>query len=625
MVMRSLVLMMGLWAGALASAQPYDDRASVQPVTDRLDYELRTAEIPMRDGVTLHTVIIVPRGAENAPMLVTRTPYSADGMAAHADSSDMASILAGFDNTPELVAEGGYIRVIQDIRGRFGSEGTFVTARPLARTALNPTEVDESTDAYDTFDWLVKNVPESNGRVGMIGVSYDGFEVLMALVDAHPALKVAVPINPMVDGWKGDDWFHNGAFRQMMIPAIWGSTAADSSVPFYWDHYDLYDAFMQAGSAGAFARMHGLLQAPAWQKITDHPAYDEFWQEQAVDRMLASEEIDVPVMLVHSLFDQEDIYGAPAVYRALEPGDEGNDRVYLTIGPWSHGQSIESRTDSLGPVSWDQDTARWWRKSVLGPFLAHYLKDEPMDVAPVTAFRTGTNEWQRLERWPASDNSARLFLKPGLELGFEQASGPEKTEAYVSDPSRPVTIWPRPIRFDDNWPAFLVSDQRHAASRPDVLTFVSGVLSDPVAVSGPPLVNLTAATSGTDSDWVVKVIDVYPDQMASDPEMAGYQLPVAMDIFRGRYRASLETAAPLEPGALLNYRFHLPDTNHVFRPGHRIMVQVQSSWFPLYDRNPQSFVPSIFDAGPADYQTARQEIAVSGPRASYVELPLAGD
>jgi putative CocE/NonD family hydrolase len=610
-----------------AAGQSYDERpAQVTPSTTGWTYERRTAEIPMRDGVKLHTVILIPKGASNAAILLTRTPYDADGMTSIHKSGNLAAALDGYDNAADIITEGGYIRVVQDIRGKYGSEGTYVMNRPLVGNPLNPTKVDDSTDAYDTIDWLVKNVPESNGRVGIIGISYDGYEPLVALVNPHPALKVSVPMNPMVDGWRGDDWFHNGAFRQTGMDYVWEQEATrDNSAAFAWSGYDLYDVFMRAGSAGELGREHGLDQVGFWRELTSHPSYDSFWQSQAMDRILAGQPLKVPVMLVDSLWDAEDIYGALAVYRAIEPKDTNNDMVYLSMGPWYHGQAIDQGRNT-GAIQWDQDASKWWRHHVLAPFLAHYLKGDPMDVAPVTAFQSGTNQWQRLNSWPAGQTDARLYLKPGMSLGFTPAEGAAQTAHYLSDPAHPVTNTPRPDRSvtyeDDHWKAWLTTDQRDYSTRPDVLTFTGPVLSAPVTVAGAPVVHLTASSSGTDSDWVVKLIDVYPDEVPIDRQMSGYQFPIAMDIFRGRYRESLSEAKPLKANVPLAYSFALPTTNHVFLPGHRIMVQVQSSWFPLYDRNPQTFVPNIFFAKPADYVAAEQKVTIAGPQESYIELPL---
>ncbi|MGN6819455.1 MAG: CocE/NonD family hydrolase [Sphingomonas sp.] len=625
-----LAVAIGLAALAASggAAQTYDDRpAKVVPSDYGFNYERRVVEIAMRDGVKLHTVILIPRGASDAPILLTRTPYNADALTANRKSGDLGTALYGYDNATDVIVDGGYIRVIQDVRGKYGSGGSFVMNRGLVGTAENPTKVDDATDCYDTVDWLVKNLKQSNGKVGILGISYDGYEPLAALVNPHPALKVSVPMNPMVDGWMGDDWFHNGAFRQMNMDYIWEQEATrDNSLPWVSSSDDIYDFYMRAGSAGELGKRMGLDQIGFWKSIVAHPAYDRFWQDRAMDKYLAKVPLKVPVMLVHSLWDQEDSYGALATYRALEPKDANNDMVYLSMGPWHHGQEIED-ADTLGSMRWGQDTGTWWRKNVLAPFLAHYLKGTPMDVAPVTAFESGTNEWHRFQSWPSDNNAGeKLYLKPGMALGFDAAAGGDETADYVSDPAHPVLFHNRPVQavgYDNNpWPNWLSEDQRSVSSRPDVLTFTSEVLTEPLKISGRPIVKLTASTSGTDSDWVVKLIDVWPDQVPGRPGFGGYQFAVGMDIFRGRYRESFSDPKPLTPNAPLQYSFALPAANHVFLPGHRIMVQVQSSWFPLYDRNPQSFVPNIFLAKPGDYVKATQRVWVSGAGESYIALPV---
>ncbi|MFZ5786663.1 MAG: CocE/NonD family hydrolase [Acidobacteriota bacterium] len=615
---------------------PGETPASFAPATDAFDHVRRDVMIRMRDGVKLRTVILVPTGAKDAPILLTRTPYDAAVLTGHAHSPRLASVLQGYDNAADVVVEGGYIRVVQDVRGKHGSEGDYVMNRP-PRGPLNPTAVDHATDTWDTIEWLVNNVPESNGRVGILGISYNGFLALMPLFEPHPALKVAVPMNPMVDGWIGDDWFHNGAFRQQMLPYVLEQVATRRGEAKWWsNHFDEYVAYLRAGSAGEMGRSRGLEQIGFWAKVLEHPSYDAFWRAQAVDKLLAERPLSVPVMLVHSLWDAEDIHGAPAVYAALEPKDRDNDRVFLAMGPWCHGQMI-GEGSSLGAVRFGSDTALAFRRDVLAPFLARYLKEgAPQErVAPVTAFETGTNTWRRLEAWPACEGecavrSAPIYLRSGQRLAFDPPRpGEAAFEEYVSDPARPVPFRARPIRpvgYPDqglDWPEWLVDDQREASGRPDVAVFVSDVLAAPVRIAGQPVARLVASTSGTDSDWVVKLIDVYPDEVPEQPEMGGYQLMVAADIFRGRYRESLETARAVTPDEPLEYRFALPTANHVFLPGHRIMVQVQSSWFPLYDRNPQTFVPNIFWAQPGDYRKAVQRVYHAPGASSCLELPLA--
>jgi uncharacterized protein len=642
---RSFSTLLGIIIGSIAlitqsMAQtpqlPSETPQEFKPTNDGFEYARHDVMIPMRDGVKLHTVIIIPKGAKRAPILLTRTPYNATELTSHAASSHLGPILNGYDNAVEPIVEGGYIRVVQDVRGKYGSEGDYVMNRPL-QGPLNPTKVDQATDTYDTIDWLVKNVPESNGKVGILGISYDGFLPLMALVNPHPALKVSVPMNPMVDGWMGDDWFHNGAFRQQNMPYIYEQDGSRTNDFKWWtSNYDDYDMFMEAGSAGELGKRRGLEQTGFWRKILEHPSYDSFWRDQAVDKLLAKEPLKVPVMLVHSLWDQEDIYGAIAVYKAIEPKDTNNDKVFLVMGPWHHGQEIYEGS-SLGALKFHSDTALYFRRHILRPFLDHYLKDDApkLDVAPVSAFETGTNEWRRLNSWPSGCDrgctvkATPLYLNAGLKLSFERSGQDARAsfDEYVSDPAKPVPFRARPIKptgYDtcDQWPCWLVDDQREASGRPDVLAYESDVLTAPVKISGQPIVNLIASTSGTDSDWVVKVIDVYPDEVAGDAKMGGYQLAVSMDIFRGRYRESLETPKPIKANEPLLYRWSLPTTNHVFLPGHRIMIQIQSSWFPLYDRNPQTFVQNIFWARPEDYQKATQRIYRETGKASFVELPV---
>jgi putative CocE/NonD family hydrolase len=315
---------------------PSETPRAFTPVTEGFDYVRRDVMVPMRDGVKLHTVIIVPKralGARTAPILLTRTPYDATALTTHAESAHLTAILEGYDNATDVIVEGGYIRVVQDVRGKYGSEGDYVMNRPL-RGPQNQTPVDHATDTYDTIEWLVNNIPETNGKVGILGISYDGFLPLMALVHPHPALKVSVPMNPMVDGWMGDDWFHNGAFRQQMMPYIYEQQATRDNTEKWWSGFnDDYETYLQSGSAGELGRRRGLDQIGFWLKLLEHPAYDAFWRDQAVDKLLAKEPLEVPVMLVHSLWDQEDIYGAPAVYKAIEPKDTNNDKVFLVIGP----------------------------------------------------------------------------------------------------------------------------------------------------------------------------------------------------------------------------------------------------------------------------------------------------
>jgi len=627
-------------AWAEPSPPLYPDYPSEMPdklerVAMDADFDLREVMIPMRDKVKLRTFILVPHGAQHAGILLTRTPYNAKDMTSKRHSLRLGPRLWGYDNPVENIVEGGYIRVVQDIRGKYGSEGDNVMNRPM-RGPLNPTPVDESTDTYDTIDWLVKNVPESNGRVGIIGISYDGFLALAPLVHPHPALKVAVPMNPMVDGWRGDDWFHNGAFRLSSLSYIYeqiGTRSNDDN----WDtsHYDDFEENLSAGSAAELARRHGLEQIGFWRKMLAHPAYDQFWSEQAMDRVLAREPLTVPTMVVAGLWDQEDIYGPIAVYKALYAVERNRDNLYLVIGPWFHGQQIEDGS-SLAAIRFDSDTGLYFRRHILAPFLDRYLHDagaSPPAVAHVNAFRTGENSWSTLPRWPLGCDGAcepkptPLYLHADHALAWDAPAAGSAFDEYVSDPARPVPYRQRPIlpvgyEPPYTWKYWLVDDQREFSGRTDVLTYTTAPLDKPLAIAGEPMVNLVAATTGTDADWVVKLIDVYPGEVAGQPAMGGYQLAVAMDIFRGRYREDFAHPKAITPNTPLAYRFALPTTNHVFLPGHRIMVQVQSAWFPLYDRNPQVFVPSIFEAKPGDFQPATQRIYHAPGSPSFVELPV---
>ena len=616
-------------AGAQTAPLTPDIPSKFTAPTDSLDYVKREVMIPMRDGVKLHTVIVIPKGAKHAPILLTRTPYDASGRAMRLESPKMVNELPQGD---EVFVKGGYIRVFQDVRGKYGSEGEYVMTRPL-RGPLNSSEVDHSTDAYDTIDWLVKNTPESNGKVGMLGSSYEGFTVVMALIHPHPALKVAAPESPMVDGWMGDDWFHYGAYRQTNFDYILGQTAQKGKgegIPRVG--YDDYTNFLEAGSAGDYARAAGLDQLPFWRKLDEHPAYDGFWQGQALDKIMGQQPLTVPTMWLQGLWDQEDMWGAIHSYEQVEPKDKNNDKNYLVMGPWRHSQVNYDGT-SLGPMKWDGDTALQFRRDVLKPFFDQYLVDgaAKANTPPVLIYNTGENRWDRYKSWPLSCDKGcaskpqPLYLEADGKLTFKAPdAAAAKYDEYVSDPAKPVPYQPRPVHFADHeaWTRWLLNDQRFVDGRPDVLTYVSQPLTEPLHIGGAPVVNMYASTSGTDSDWVVKLIDVYPDTIASNPGMGGYELPISLDIFRGRYRTSFEHPQAIEANQPLLYTFGLPTTNHVFQPGHRIMVQVQSTLFPLYDRNPQTYVPNIFDAKPADYQKAAQRVWHTPGTASFISLPV---
>jgi putative CocE/NonD family hydrolase len=582
--------------------------------------------IPMRDGTKLYTVIVMKKGTGNAPILLTRSPYDA-----HADAFRNASQRIE-DIVPALYkefVEDGYIIAFQDIRGLHRSEGTFIMTRPIAGP-LNKTGIDESTDAYDTIDWLVKHVPESNGKVGTIGSSYLGFTTLMSEINPHPALKAAVPESPMVDTWMGDDDFHNGAFRvpgfDYFLQMSTGKADAGAKIP--RGQGDDYTAYLEAGSAGDFARKWRIENVPSVRKVMENPAYTDFWQLQAVDKWLAARPLTVPTMLEVGQWDQEDSYGAPAVYRALKDKYEGSGLLHLVIGPWRHSGANHYGYE-LGALTFTGDTAKEWRTKWLKPFLDHYLKGAPDPHTPtVLTYASGIDRWEESPRWPMGTPTP-LYLTAGKGTSFSQPAS-AGSDSYVSDPSAPVPFIPRPIDMSDadQWHTWLVHDQRFVDGRPDVLTYAGAPLTKPVHIMGSPQVDLFAATSGTDSDWVVKLIDVYPNDIpegasqGSKPSMAGYELPIGIEIFRGRYVHDKAHPAALPSETTIEYRWNLPNVDHVFLPGHRIMVQVQSSLFPLYDRNPQTFVPNIFNAKAGDYRKATQSIFYGGATPTAVYLPI---
>jgi putative CocE/NonD family hydrolase len=634
-------------AAAVTTATSVTTAAAVTPMTPDVvpsfdafdlahaDYVKRVEMVPMRDGVKLYTVILFKKGTTKAPILLSRDPYDAKDATQRNISPVLTEVLPAMD--AEFVTD-GYIRVYQDVRGMHHSEGEFVMTRPIIGP-LNHTTVDESTDAYDTIDWLVKNIPESNGNVGVVGSSYLGFTTLMAEINPHPALKAVVPESPMVDTWIGDDDFHNGAFRAGSLDYAleMGTNKGDGEHTTYGPGDD-YSLYLGDGSTGDHAKRWGLDKAPFSQLLLEHPAYDPVWSLAAVDKWLAARSFTVPTMLVVGQWDQEDSYGAPAVYRALLPKDHDHI-LHLVIGPWRHS-GVNHYGYGLGDLSFTGDTAQEFRVKFMKPFFDHYLKGAPDPKTPaVLTYATGADHWEESAQWP-NGKPVPLYLHEGFTASFVAPTAPTTAPAasksdhddYVSDPAKPVPFIPRPIHIGDSsqWTTWLVHDQRFVSDRPDVLVYATDALTQPLHIMGAPAVDLFAATSGTDSDWVVKLIDVYPDTStegvragALAPNMAGYELPIGIEIFRGRYVSGFDKPRALKPGKVEEYRWNLPNVDHVFLPGHRIMVQVQSSLFPLYDRNPQTYVDNIFWAKPADYHKATQSVFHAPKQASAVILPVA--
>ena len=633
-------------AGAAAGAQQKlytnDRNDNYQPPVADLDYVKRVEMVPMRDGVKLYTVIWIPKGAHDAPIVLTRTPYDA---AHRIGTPNAAHLIDAVPLSDEDFVRAGYIRVYQDVRGKYGSEGAYLMTPPPLGSGYNNSGADDTTDAWDTIDWLVKHVPESNGHVGMIGSSYEGFTVVMALLHPHPALKVAAPESPMVDGWMGDDWFHYGAFRQPNIDYVLSQTTRRGNGVRVPDLGDDYTNFLAAGTAGNFARARNMDELPFWKDIEDNPAYDGFWQAQALDKLIGKTNLTVPTMWEQGEWDQEDMYGANHSYRAWEPQDTTNTKNYLVIGPWFHSQ-INRQGRAIGPFVWATDTAEQWRRDVLLPFFNQYLKPgaPTADTPPVWIYDTGADRWDTYAKWPQSCDSGcasqakPLYLEANGTLSFDAPKADAaKFDEYVSDPGKPVPYRPRPVIGEGSgWRTWLLTDQRFVDGRPDVLTYETAPLTEPMKLAGEPIVHLIASTTGTDSDWVVKLIDVYPNQqtprddaagafpgtLGQQPDMSGYELPIGIDIFRGRYRASFSHPQAITPNQPLEYQFALPNVDHTFASGHRIMIQIQSTLFPLYDRNPQSFVPNIFDAKPKDFIRATQRVWHEPSHASFVSLPV---
>ena len=581
-------------------------------------YKRTEAMVAMRDGVRLHTVIYAPEAAEGPlPFILSRTPYGAGG-----DEKGHPKLATSYK---ELAVE-GYIFVFQDIRGRYGSEGKFVMMRP-PRAANVPKAFDEGTDAYDTIDWLVRNVPGNNGRVGMLGVSYDGWLTVQALVDPHPALKAVSPQASPADMYMGDDFFHDGAFR-LSYGFEYAALMETSNVDYHFrfDTYDTFEWYLKLGPLANANTKYLLGKIPTWNDFVAHPNYDGFWQKLAVTPHLAR--VAVPTLNVAGWWDQEDFSGPLKIYATLEKHDAAGLN-YLVAGPWNHGGWARDGS-VLGRISFGDDTAKYFREKVQAPWFAHFLKDKgPLEQPEALTFQTGANRWESHDEWPPrrSSRELRLYLRPGGALSFDppQEDGDRQCDGFVSDPSRPVPYRMRPVEptYDprgSGWPTWQVQDQRFAHLRPDVLSWETGPLAEDVVLTGDVSARLFASTTGTDADWVVKLIDVYPEDVPGDPGMGGYQLMIAGEVVRGRFRKGCERPEPVSAGSVEEYSIDLRQHDHRFLKGHRIMVQVQSTWFPLIDRNPQTYVGNIFLAGEADYRPATHRVFGSKPFPSHIRL-----
>lgn len=582
-------------------------------------YMRSEAMVPVRDGVKLHVVILRPKGSETGPplpILLQRTPYGVGGASGE-------GVRRG---KPELAAS-GYIFVSGDIRGKYGSEGQFVMNRPLVHVPGNRTDpklVDESSDTYDTVDWLVKNLPNNNGRVGVLGVSYPGFLAMMAGVDHHPAVKAISPQAPMTNIWKGDDFFHNGAFRQTYgydYVLQLERAKDDQTVDMAQDTFDYFLQHVNFAGAAADSKMTEL---PTAKRFLAEPEYAPFWRAMAVENHLHKPE--VPTLEVGGWFDQEDMWGPQEEYKHLRAAEDKSDpahKVYLVEGPWNHG-GWAGPGDKLGAVSFGEPTGTEYRKTIEAPFFELYLKDKPgFHLEDTASFRTGSNHWQYYAQWPpkAGFHPAKLYLNDNKSVSFTAPTSSFEAK-YIADPANPIPYRARPIQSTygkgSKWRPWLAEDQRFATSRPDQVTFGSPVLDRDTTVTGDIVADIFASTSGTDGDWIVKLIDVYPDDAPNG--MGGYQLMIVDEIFRGRYRMGFEKAEPIKANAVEEYTWSLHGADHTFLKGHRMMVQVQSSWFPLYDRNPQTFVPNIMSAPASSYKSANITVYSSPKYPSHLNV-----
>jgi uncharacterized protein len=578
--------------------------------------------IAMRDGTRLHTNIFAPKNQSGPlPIIFLRTPYGIP---------DTPRPLGG--SYLKELADEGYIFAYQDIRGRYKSEGKFVMNRP-PRDHSDAKSIDESSDTYDSIEWLVKNVPSNNGRVGMLGISYDGWLTAMSLLDSHPALKAISPQASPADMFLGDDFHHNGAFRLSYgFEYVAMMETSNVNFQFKFDEYDTYEWYLRLGALSHANERYFQGRMPTWNDFVSHPNYDAFWQRQAMARIMTR--TGVPTLSVAGWWDQEDFYGPVTIYDALEKVDK-QQMNYLVVGPWNHGGWARSEGDRLGRIEFGAPTSRYFREKIQAPWFAHFLKDKGSLTQPeAVTFQTGANKWESYDSWPPRQGVTEksLYFHDHGKLSFEPpAKGADAGfDSYISDPAHPVPYRPRPIEptyypRGSGWYTWLVEDQRFAHLRPDVLSWESDILNEDVVVSGGVVAKLFASTSGTDSDWIVKLVDVYPEEYEKDPKMGGYQLMVANEVFRGRFRKSFEKPEAVKANEVNEYNVGLHTINHRFLKGHRIMVQVQSTWFPIIDRNPQKFVENIFAATDSDYQIAEQHIFRSPRYASRIIVSVANN
>ena len=600
------ILILSLWTYPLQA----------QPAVAKL-FTRTEAMIAMRDGVKLHTTIFAPKNIKGPlPFVMMRTPYGADGRGPQSLQSYFRDL-----------ADEGYIFVFQDIRGRFKSEGKFVMSRP-PRDAKDDKAIDEGTDTFDTIDWLLKNVPDNNGRVGLLGISYPGWLTVMGMLEPHPALKAVSPQASPADMFLGDDFHHNGAFRLSYGFEYVAMMETDNfNTLFKFDRHDTFEWYLKLGALANVNDKYFRGKMPTWNDFVAHPNYDGFWKKQAFAPYL--NKVTVPTLNVAGWFDQEDFYGPLKIYELLEKHDSKNQN-FLVVGPWNHGGWSNGPGDKLGRIAFDSATGKHFREKVQAAWFAHHLKDKgKLDQPEALMFQTGTNKWVAHDRWPPKDAKVKkLYFHPQGKLAFEPpqaASNSKAFDRYISDPAKPVPYRPRPVTPTypgPEWQVWMVEDQRFTHQRPDVLTYETEPLAEDVVVAGSLRANLFASTTGTDSDFIVRLIDVYPETYGKDPSMRGYQLLISGEPARARFRKSFEKPEPVVPKEVNEYTIDLHWSHHCFRKGHKIMVQVQSTWFPLIDRNPQKYVANIFEAKDADFEVAEQRVYWSGQHPSHVSMQV---
>ncbi len=609
------------WLGAFVATLALAFSVAGQTPTrfDPLKYTARSADIRMRDGVTLHTEILIPAGATApVPFLFKRTPYGVG-------NATPRMLTGGYRE----LAEDGYIFVNQDIRGRYRSGGTFVMQRPIRSADSAATAIDETTDAYDTIEWLLKNIPNNNGRVGMLGVSYDGWTAAMAMLDPHPALKAVSEQASPADMFLGDDFHHNGAFRLSYgFEYAYMTEATRENSEYKFEPKDTYDWYLRVGPLKNIqTNVMRDTVLPSWRDFAQHPNYDAFWQRQSMHRSLTR--VAVPTLNVAGWWDQEDFYGPVTIYRTLEKRDSLS-RNTIVIGPWTHGSWGGGFGRRLDAIDFGSNTSEYFRQQVQRPFFAHYLKDQGTPpVKEALVFESGSNQWRAYDSWPAPGAQTRaLYFHDNGRLSFEApaSTAAAAADSFVSDPANPVPYRKRPIEATyastgSKWYTWLLQDQRFLDDRRDILRWVSEPLTEDVVVAGDIAAKLFVSTTGQDADWVVKLIDVSPENDA-DPKRRGYQLMIANDVFRSRFRESFETPKPMQPNTVTPITIDLHTQSYRFLKSHRIMVQVQSTWFPIIDRNPQTWVPNIFEASESDFRAQTHRVFRTAASASRVEIQV---